>query len=126
VYRPCLPVTLGHRGKNFPVGRALVDTGSDITLLPLEIAHVLEVELDDMETIVIEGAGGGRFKAMPSRKKINYTIERKGYRPISWEGIAYFAENEEVILLGHHQCLEKFDLTFQGPERKLGLLPRFS
>jgi len=36
-----------------------------------------------------------------------------------------FADAEPIMLLGHHQCLEYFDLTFQGPEKKLGVLPRF-
>lgn len=73
----------------------------------------------------MSAAGGGSFVVLPSQKKIGYTIEYKGYRPIHWEGIVYFAEDEPMILLGHHQCLEKFDLTFHGPERKLEILPRF-
>jgi hypothetical protein len=30
-----------------------------------------------------------------------------------------------MILLGHYQYLERFDLTFHGPERMLCVLPRF-
>jgi len=103
----------------------LVDTGSDFTILPLEIAHYLEIELDDSERITVDCAGGGRFHVMPSQKKVKYQIDRKGYRSICWDGIVFFAEKEPIILLGHHECLEKFDLTFAGPERTLSVLPRF-
>ena len=109
MYRPCLPITFGSGDKKFRVGNALVDTGADFTILPMEIAHVLEIELDDSKTVMIDSAGGGRFKAMPSRRKIEYAIEHAGYRTIHWRGTAYFAQGEEVFLLGHLDCLEKFD-----------------
>ena len=125
-YRPCVPVTFHHGEKKFSVGHALVDTGSDITIVPLEIAHVLELELDDSKAIVLGSAGGGRFKALPSRSPFIHAIERKGYRTISWKGIAYFAVEQPLILLGHQHCLEKFDLTFRGPEKTLSVLPRFT
>ena len=123
--RPYIPVTFSSGKKSFRVGHALVDTGSDLTILPLQIAHFLEIELDDSKRLTIDGAGGGRFLVQPSQKSIQYSIDRKGFRSIAWTGIVYFAEDEPIILLGHHQCLEKFDLNFQGPEKKLGVLPRF-
>ena len=123
--RPHVPVTISYKGKSFPVGNALVDTGSDITILPLEVAHLLRIQLDDSATLRLSSAGGGIFVALPSRNKVEYTIEKKGFRPIHWEGTVYFAEDEPIILLGHLQCLEYFDVTFYGPEKKVSLLPRF-
>lgn len=124
-YRPILPITLIHRHKKLPLGHALVDTGSDFSLFPLNVAHYLEIELDDSKKVTIASAGGGAFVALPSRHKITYAIEKKGFRSIRWEGIAYFTEDEPLNLLGHEQCLEMFDLTFRGPERILQVLPRF-
>lgn len=49
----------------------------------------------------------------------------EGYRPNRWEGTVYFAGGEPTILLGHHECLEYFDLTVYGPEKKSRVLPRF-
>jgi hypothetical protein len=95
-----------------------------MTILPLGIAHLLEIELDDSKSLRIDSAGGGSFVALPSRRKVEYSIEKRGYRPIQWKSVAYFAE-ESAILLGHEDCLEKFDLTFCGPERTLQVLPRF-
>ncbi|MDD5056095.1 MAG: hypothetical protein PHZ00_07580 [Candidatus Peribacteraceae bacterium] len=124
-YRPYLPVTFSYGDQQLPIGRALVDTGSDLTILPLQVAHYLRIELDDVKKVTIDCAGGGRFIALPSQHQVGYMIDAPGYRPIRWKGIVYFAENEPVVLLGYHQCLEKFDLTFRGPERKLGIIPRF-
>ena len=45
-YRPCLPITFSYKNNDIPIGSALVDTGSDFTILPLEIAHVLEIEVN--------------------------------------------------------------------------------
>jgi hypothetical protein len=118
-------VTFIYKDKKFPVGRALVDTGSDLTILPLDVAHAIEIELDDTKKVAIDCAGGGRFTALPSMKPIEYRIDYKGYRPIVWKGIVYFAEEEPVVLLGHQGCLEKFDLTFCGPEKNLSIMPRF-
>ena len=123
VYRPCVPVTFSFEGRRFPVGHALVDTGSDFTLLPREVAHILQVELDDTKGVKLGSAGGGSFLALPSRKKIRHTIERNGYRPIRWDGIVYFAAEEPVVLLGHYQCLEYFEITFRGPEKRMSILP---
>lgn len=125
VYRPRLPITFTYKNNKLKIGRALVDTGSDFTILPLDVAHDLEIELDDSKILSMDAAGGGVFEALPSQKPVGYTIETDKFRPIRWEGIIYFAENEPVTLLGHYQCLEKFDLTFYGPERKLSILPRF-
>ena len=125
VEKPCVPITIQYSGKRFPIGNALVDTGADFTILPLEIAHVLEIELDDEEPARIACAGGGMFVALPSRKQLTFIIEQSGYRPIQWKGIAYFTEDEPLCLLGHYQCLDRFDLTFHGPEKTLDVLPCF-
>jgi len=126
IYRPCLPITFSNAGLKFQVGNALVDTGSDFTILPLEIAHFLKIELDDSKVLIIDGAGGNTFKVMPSRNKVEYVIEaKKGYRSIKWQGTIYFTETEPIILLGHYECLNRFDMTFCGPRKLLQIIPRF-
>lgn len=124
-YRPCIPVTFTHQGKSIFIAPALVDTGADLTILPIEIAHTLHIQLDDSQRLRVACAGGGILVALPSSKKITYTITKEKFRPISLSGIIYFVESEQLVLLGHYQCLEYFDLTFQGPERKLSILRRF-
>ena len=125
VWRPYLPITFSYGCKIFPVGSALVDTGSDLTLLPLAMAHALGIELDDSLSRRIEAAGGSVFVVMPSQKPIGFTIRpARGYRLISWKGTPFFSAHIETILLGHQAALEKFDITFHGPDKKFSLLPR--
>jgi hypothetical protein len=112
-------VTLSYGQGNFPVGHAIVDTGSDMTLPPIALAHLLEVELDEHCAIQVDGAGGGSFIAYPSRHKIGFAVEQSGYRPLCWQGTAFFATEQLVMLLGHFQCLENFDLLFHGKSRSL-------
>lgn len=118
-HRPYLPVLLTSGGKRFRVPHALVDTGADISVLPLEIAHYLEIEPDDTEGIETGSAGGGRFLALPSRRPVRIAVEKKGFRPIEWDGVVYFAPREPIVLLGHRHCLEHLRLLFDGPRKIL-------
>lgn len=101
------------------MGHALVDTGADMTILPLAIAHLLEITLDDSRTIQVGSAGGGTFVALPSLQKIGFAVEKRGHRPIVWQGTAYFSDDQPAVLLGHYQCLDRLNLQFRGPERVL-------
>lgn len=116
-YRPCAPVTLSHGDRQFRVRSALFDTGADITILPGEIAVFLGVELDESRAIEIGAAGGGNFRALPSRNKIGFALQQAGFRPIVWSGVAYFSDTQPTILLGHKGCMEHLVLTFRGKER---------
>lgn len=123
VFRPYLPVTLCYKSREFPIGNALVDTGADFTILPREIAHILEVELDDSKAVRVGAAGGGIFTALPSQKPLIMKIEKRGFQPVTIKGIVYFAEKQSP-LLGHRGCLEYLDLYFNGPEKTFSITPR--
>lgn len=112
---PTLPIILN----GFPLGNAIIDTGADVTLLPMELHKVLGVDLDYDNAIQIGSAGGGRFKAIPSAKKITYTIEHSGFRPITWKGKVFFSAEQPMILLGQYQCLSELKLTLDAPQRKI-------
>ena len=118
IYLPSLPVTLSGE-KAFPVGHALVDTGADITILPMEMREWIGVDLDEGAAIQIGSAGGGGFLAVPSAKKVKYSIEKPGFRALRWKGTVFFAPRQPVVLLGHYQCLDQLDLIFKGKERTL-------
>jgi predicted aspartyl protease len=115
-----LPITFSCGG-SFPVGHALIDTGADITLLPMEMRKWIGVDLDERVAIQIGSAGGGGFTAIPSAKKVVYAIEKPGYRTLRWKGTVFFAPRQPIVLLGHYQCLEYLHLTFNGKHRKLGV-----
>lgn len=119
VRRPCLPLTLSYGARSFPVGHALVDTGADTTILPMAIADLLEVEFDRRRRAVFDSAGGGEFVVYPSKKKVGYAVEQSGYRPLVWQGTAFFSDSQPIILLGHYECLELLRLHFDGPCQQL-------
>jgi hypothetical protein len=119
-YLPWLPVTFSGE-RTFPVGHALVDTGADITLLPMEMRQWIGVELDEGAAIQIGSAGGGGFMAVPSATKVQYAIEKPGFRTLQWKGTVFFAPRQPVVLLGHYQCLDQLNLTFKGKKRKLNV-----
>lgn len=114
---PTLPISLN----GFPVGHAMIDTGADVTILPMEVNTLLGMELDQEHSIDMFSAGGGRFTAIPAAKKIRYSLEHSGFRPIVWLGTAFFAPRQPTILLGHYQCLEQLNLCFRGRKRTLSV-----
>jgi predicted aspartyl protease len=126
IYRPSLPITFRNAGKSFPVGNALVDTGADVTLLPMEMAKHLGVELVSEEGIDVGSAGGGHFTAVPSATAIECSIEGDGFRPLRWKSVVYFAPRQQTVLLGHRGCLEHLDVCFHGPDRSLEVLKVYS
>lgn len=91
IYRPCVPVTFGFDKRTFRVGSALIDTGADMTVLPMDVARVLGIALSEADDVRIGSAGGGRFLAMRSEHRIEQSIERVGFRPCRWKGYVYFA-----------------------------------
>jgi hypothetical protein len=124
-YHPCVPIEFSYGDKTFLVSNVLVDTGAEITILPLKIAHVLDIQLDDSKPLRLASAGGGMFVALPSSKKIELSMNKEGCKSIIWKSTVYFSESETLALLGHYQCLEYFKVTFHGPERRLSIIPRF-
>ena len=117
---PYVPVTLSYEG-SFPVEDALIDSGADVTLLPMDIRKYLGVELDESRSINIGSAGGGGFIAIPSKEKITFTIEKKGFRSIEWQGTPFFAPRQPVILLGHYQCLDQLDICIKGRKKIISI-----
>ncbi|MFH0770669.1 MAG: hypothetical protein V1926_04815 [Candidatus Peregrinibacteria bacterium] len=115
IYVPVLPIALN----GFPVGHALVDTGADVTLLPMELNQVLDCELDPDHAIPFTSAGGGDFRAIPAVRKIEYRLEQSGFRPIVWKGTAYFVRGQPVILLGQYECLSELILVLDARKRKI-------
>ena len=112
---PTLPMILN----GFPVGHAFVDTGADMTLLPMEINNLLGLELDTEHAMDIQSAGGGVFKAIPAATKVTYTIEHSGFRPIVWKGTVFFAPRQPTILLGQFECLSELIITLNGKTKKI-------
>lgn len=57
ILRPIIPVSLKYRDQSLRY-EALIDSGADFNIFPLEIAEKLEVRLKDANKITFEGIGG--------------------------------------------------------------------
>lgn len=103
---------------------ALVDTGADETLLPLAMADLLGVELDDEVTSFAAGISGDRLTIHYG--DVEFQIVGDG-DVVSWKALVGFVEfgssEDEVIVLGHGGCLDYFSARFDGENAELELLP---
>jgi len=115
---PYIDVTFKNGKKIIPV-MALIDSGADITILPIEIAGVLGIELNIKEKIKLHAAGGSTFPVYPSPGKVECIIEQKGFRPIVLKSKVYFAESAPTILLGHHDFLYQLKIILDGPRKEV-------
>lgn len=102
---------------------ALVDTGADETLLPLKFAELLGVELDGA-TGQASGIAGGRLTIHYG--DVGFLLERENVA-VEWIATVGFVDfnspDDEVVILGHHGCLDFFTATFDGERAELDLSP---
>lgn len=90
VFRPMIPVTFRNNKEEFR-SYALIDSGADHTILPIEIAGILKIELSHQHSFNVESAGGNTFKVYKSPTEIESIIQKKGFRDIKWKSDFYFA-----------------------------------
>lgn len=101
---------------------ALIDSGADFTILPIEIAGVLSIKLDTNKKTSFEGAGGNHFIVYPSPVKIEHIIRQSGFRVIKWEAVVYFAESQPAILLGNNGFLDQVKVIFNGKDKTIEIM----
>lgn len=113
-YHPCIDVTFAYKSRSFFYRAALVDTGSDIVMLPMEVAEALGLEPDFDMANVLNCACGNSFLSYASRRPIEIRIDYKGFRPRAWQTHVRFVDAKVTTLLGHRGFLDRFDITFCG------------
>lgn len=118
IYRPSLSIIFRH-GENFIYTEAIIDSGADYTVLPIELAGILKVDLDIREKKTFYGAGKNPFIVYPSGVKITHLLRQAGFRPIEWETIVYFAESQPAILLGNNGFLNNFRVLLDGVKKEV-------
>lgn len=118
IFRPTVPVVFKNKSK-FIQTEAIIDSGADFTILPIEIAGILDIKLDLRTKTVFHGAGSNPFTVYPSPVEIEHILRQGGFRPIQWKTKVFFAEFQPAILLGHKGFLEKFKIVLDGPRKEL-------
>lgn len=123
IFRPIIPVTFKANKQTFE-SYALVDSGSDYTILPIEIAGKLKLKLSDQLQYSVQGAGGSNFTIYRSPIEIEQVIQNKGFRDIKWSSYVYFAESGSTLLLGQKGFLDKFEVKLNGPKKEISILSK--
>ena len=118
IFRPMLPVTFKANGESFK-SYALVDSGSDYTILSIEVAGILKLRLTTEREFHLQGAGGNIFRIYKSPERVEQTIEKRGFRPRKFSSHVYFAESGSVILLGQKGFLDHLNVKLKGPKKEL-------
>lgn len=120
IRRPIIPITLSHDGKVVTV-EAIIDSGSDYSLIPKEIAEDLGLVLGKSLTEIC-GIGDGKCKTVQSNVNVMVTDGRKTVRLLNMP-IGVLAEGEiEEILIGRIPFFAEFDVTFAENSNRIELI----
>jgi hypothetical protein len=120
IFRPSIPILLKN-GKHFILVEAVIDSGSDFTIFPLEIAGALNIKLDKNSKSNFLGAGSNPFTVYHSPVKIEHVLRQNGFRTLTWKTNVYFAESQPAILLGNKGFFDQFVVTIDGKKREVSI-----
>lgn len=118
IFRPTIPIIFKNKTK-FLQTEALVDSGADFTILPIEIAGILDIKLDLRTKKIFHGAGNNPFTVYHSPIVIEHIIRQGNLPSLRWKSKIFFAEAQPIILLGQKGFLEDFKVIFDGERKQL-------
>jgi hypothetical protein len=119
-WRPLVPVTVhGPAGGSLGFGRALLDSGADDTLFPLDVATQLGV-------VLLPATGHAmRWRGQPHLLRygqVELELMDAGANSLRWPAIVAFTPvSVRYPLLGVAGCLEYLDAKFLGKDRMVEL-----
>jgi hypothetical protein len=124
-FRPRLPVRLQNNSKSFRTA-LLVDSGADISMIPIEIAETLELELGEEKTNI---GPNGKFYARKSNVELwLYAGKKETY--IGKIPLIIPTNRQEdagdlplLCVMGRNPLFEMYDITFQESKRKVHFEP---
>lgn len=113
-----IPVILsGPTGEKFPT-TAILDSGSDFTLLPIEVAKVLKLDYHEEEKTDATGYAGNLFTTTKSKVQIKI---QKGHETVECECLCMINLDEKKqhdhVILGS-TFFERFRITFDYPNNR--------
>jgi len=119
-YQPKIPITLECKGKQIQVV-GMLDSGSDITIIPKEVAETLGIVEKTEQTEDI-GSFGGDFKAF--KVKLNIIIS-KGHETYTIRNITACALAKEIpdatVVIGRVPFFQYFLITFDEKNKRVSL-----
>lgn len=114
IYRPMIPLTIEGKEKLDIIG--VLDSGSDITILPKEIAEIIKPNYTGENEI--SGISGNIVKAKQGKIRISFGKGRESYNfdvPI----LVPIEKEDVPIIIGRWGFFEQFKITFSEAERKI-------
>lgn len=118
IYRPTVDIIFKYN-QQFILVEALVDSGSDWTILPLEVADVLGIPVTSNNKTEFNAAGGNTFMVYQPPYMIEHILRQPGFRPFKWKSKVCFAVSQPTILLGQVGFLDRFKVTLNGIKKQL-------
>lgn len=95
VFRPMIPVTFKANGEELK-SYALVDSGADYTILPIEIVGKFKLGLGAEPNYTVQGAGGNSFTIYKSPIELEIIIKKEDLER-SNANQQYFLQSQEPL-----------------------------
>ena len=112
ILRPMIPIALGEEKVNL---FGILDSGSDITIIPKEIADVIKVHYTGENEV--SGISGMPLRAREGKIKVHFGKKREFY---DFEIPVLVPEKEGLnIIIGRMGFFSQFKITFSESERKI-------
>lgn len=113
MYRPMIPLTF--EGQEKIDIFAILDSGSDISIIPKDIADVLGIKSYGENEIF--GLAGNSIKSREGKAKISFG---KGHEVYTFDIPVFIPDKEDVaIIIGRQGFFEQFDITFSEATKKI-------
>jgi len=110
ILRPVASLEFRSRGDEWIEIRMYIDSGADMTLIPLSFGRLLSLELKKDEIEHLRGVGGGEVPVIVT----NVEIRMNGLEfPIS---VAWAPEEDVPPLLGRTDLFDRFRILFDQGE----------
>ncbi len=122
-WRPLIPVTVGGPAGFFGAGKALLDTGSDDTVLPLDLLPVLGVKPLPDKSHRIRWRGQA-YPIEYAEVSLTLADDMSTYR---WLALVTFSGAPiPYPILGNNGCLQYFDTRFHGADHSVELVANWT
>lgn len=121
IFKPSIPIVF-RLGNLFFTLNGLIDSGSDVTILPMEIARFFHFDPLKMQKSYLEAADGEKFIVYRSPVRLEQILSTKGLIDISWKSPVYFSESQSTALLGQKGFFEHVDVNLSWRKREIEVL----
>ena len=113
-FLPLIPIQVEHGSETLHL-HALVDSGAEHTILSLEVAEELAIDLSDAEDVTVVGAGDNELDGW--RTKVQFKLGRH-----RWQAPAIFSEAATSrAILGQIGFFAYFTVTFRFRKREMDI-----